>query len=109
MFLRNLVKGYIVISLSDKLLSIVGRIAHRKTRIDISKKTETHIHKWFSFYIAENMYSLQTAKGELFIPPKSLVIVLPFVLHGWSNEKGTSKDCFVYDISPLHKPHVILD
>jgi len=109
MFFKNLIKGYIIVSLSENMLYKIEKIAHRKTKIDIQEKTEKHIHKWFSFYIAENMYSLQTFKCELKIPSRSLVIVLPFVMHGWSNKKGTSHNCFVYDISPFHKPHIIIN
>ena len=109
MFLKNLFRGYCIIPLPQATLQILSRAAHRKTRISISKKTETHTHKLFSFYMVENMNILQTPNGEVQLPQRALVIVLPFALHGWSNESGHTEDCFVYDLSPFHKPHVILN
>lgn len=100
-------KGYLIIALAPGALSFLGKIAHRKTPLPIGKKTETHKHRFFSFYIVENMESLQTPHGELALPPHALVIVMPFIMHGWSNRMGRTQDSYVYDLTPMHGPHVI--
>lgn len=104
---NNLKQGYIIVLLSASALSVLGRIAHRKTRMPFGKKTETHKHRWFSFYIVENMDSLETPRGDLRLPRRALVIVMPFIVHGWSNCAGQTQDSYVYDLTPMHRPHVI--
>jgi hypothetical protein len=101
-------KGYLIIPLAPWVLRFLGRIAHRKTQLPIGKKTETHKHRLFSFYIVENLESLQTPRGELPLPPRALVIVMPFITHGWSNRSGRTEDSYVYDLTPMHGPHTIL-
>ncbi len=100
-------KGYLIIPLAPLVLRFLGRIAHRKTQLAVGKKTETHKHRLFSFYIVENMESLQTPYGELSLPPRALVIVMPFITHGWSNRTGQRQDSYVYDLTPMHGPHVL--
>ena len=100
-------RGYLIISLSESMLGIFGKIAHRKTQLDIGKKTETHKHRLFSLYIVENMECLQTPHGELDLPPHALVIVMPFITHGWSNRTGQRHDSYVYDLTPMHGPHAL--
>ena len=100
-------RGYLVIPLNKRVLSLLGWIAHRKTQLPIGTKTETHKHRLFSFYIIENMESLQTPHGELPLPPRALVIVMPFITHGWSNRTGQKQDSYVYDLTPMHGPHVV--
>ena len=100
-------KGYLIIPLAPWALRVLGRIAHRKTQLPVGKKTETHKHWLFSFYIVENMESLQTPHGDLPLPLRALVIVMPFITHGWSNRPGRIQQSFVYDLTPLHGPHVI--
>lgn len=100
-------QGYVVIPLSVQMLRLLGRIAYRKTRLPVGRKTETHRHTLFSFYIVENMDSLQTPRGLLPLPPRALVIVMPFIMHGWSNRTGQTQDSYVYDLTPMHGLHVI--
>lgn len=100
-------KGYLIIPLALTVLRFLGWIAHRKTQLPIGKKTETHKHRLFSFYIVENMESLQTPHGELPLPRRALVIVMPFITHGWSNRSGQTQDSYVYDLTPMHGPHMI--
>jgi hypothetical protein len=107
MFWKSLKQGYLVVPLPERVLKGLGRIAHRKTRVASGKKTETHTHKLFSFYIAEKMKALQTPSGDLELPDRALVVVLPQVLHGWTNEKGETDRSFVYDLTPMHAPHAI--
>jgi len=99
--------GYLIIPVATWVLRVLGMIAHRKTQLSIGKKTETHKHRWFSFYIVENMDSLQTPRGDLPLPPRALVIVMPFIMHGWSNRTGQAQDSHVYDLTAMHGPHVI--
>jgi hypothetical protein len=107
MYWNNLKKGYLTIPIATWMLSFLGRIAHRKTQLPIGKKTETHKHRLFSFYIVENMECLQTRYGNLPLPPRALVIVMPLITHGWSNCAGKTQDSYVYDLTPMHGPHVI--
>src|SRR5882724_13286480 len=89
-------KGYLIIPLAAWALRLLGKIAHRKTQLPIGKETETHKHFLFSFYIVENMECLQTPHGELPLPPRALVIVMPFITHGWSNRTGQTQESHVY-------------
>jgi hypothetical protein len=100
-------KGYLIVPLAAWMLRFLGIIAYRKTQLAIGKKTETHKHFLFSFYIVENMKCLQTPRGELLLPPRALVIVMPFITHGWSNRVGETQESYVYDLTPMHGPHVI--
>lgn len=99
--------GYLIIPLAPWAMRLLGRIAHRKTQLPIGKKTDTHKHRLFSFYFVENMASLQTPYGDLPLPPRALVIVMPFIMHGWSNFAGQTQHSYVYDLTPLHGPHEI--
>tara|TARA_R110002096_G_scaffold199379_3_gene383296 strand:- start:770 stop:1105 length:336 start_codon:yes stop_codon:yes gene_type:complete len=101
-------KGYLIIPLAPLALRFFDRIAHRKTQLPIGKKTDTHKHRLFSFYIVENMACLQTPYGELPLPRRALVVVMPFITHGWSNHSGQTEGSFVYDLTPMHGPHHIL-
>lgn len=107
MFWTALKKGYLIISLSERALKWIGGAAHRKTKITLGSKTETHRHSLFSFYTVENMEALQTAEGKLDLPSRALVIVLPAILHGWSNENGETDESYVYDLTPAHPPHIV--
>jgi len=107
MFWTALKRGYLIIPLSERLLRGLGYIAYRKTRVARENKTETHTHKLFSFYVTEKMKALQTPSSDLKLPDRALVIVLPQVLHGWTNEEGETDRSFVYDLTPMHTPHVI--
>jgi hypothetical protein len=100
-------KGYLIISLAPWALHFLGKIAHRKTQLPIGRKTETHKHRLFSFYLVENIKLLQTPFGELPLPPRALVIVMPFITHGWSNRSGRTHESYVYDLTPMHGPHMI--
>ena len=100
-------KGYLIIPLAPWALRFLGRIAHRKTQLPVGKETDTHKHRLFSFYIVENMECLQTPHGEMPLPPRALVIVMPFITHGWSNRTGQTQGSYVYDLTPMHGPHVI--
>jgi hypothetical protein len=104
-FMQNLRKGYCIIPLSAGLLRLLGMVSFRKTRISIGKKTETHKHQFFSFYIVANMDKLQTPNGDLPLPERAMVIVFPFVTHGWTNQTGITNESFVFDLTPLHGPH----
>jgi hypothetical protein len=106
-FLQNLRRGYCIIPLTIFLLTLLSAISFRTTRIAIGRKTDTHTHLFFSFYIVSNMEKLQTPTGDLALPTHALVIVLPFILHGWSNLLGKTSNSFVYDLTPLHGPHHI--
>jgi len=108
MFWKSLKLGYLVIPLAPKALAFLGRIAHRKTQIASGSKTETHFHKLFSFYIVEQMECLQTPRGLLSLPPRALVIVLPFINHGWANLTGNTDESYVYDLTPMHGPHEVI-
>lgn len=105
--LSNLKKGYLILPLSERALALLGRVAHRKTQIKTGAKTETHTHRLFSFYIVENMEALQTPDGNLELPERALVVVLPKVLHGWTNQAGHTDRSYVYDLTPMHPPHVV--
>jgi len=106
-FIFALKRGYVILPLPKLTLDILGSVAFRKTRLPIGKSTETHKHRLFSFYIVENMECLQTPRGELPLPPRALVIVLPLITHGWSNRTGQWQDSYVYDLTPMHGPHVL--
>lgn len=106
-FLFALQRGYLILPFSRQILNVLGSIAFRKTQLPVGKKTETHKHRLFSFYIVENMECLQTPHGELALPPRALVIVMPLITHGWSNRTGLTQDSYVYDLTPMHGPHVI--
>jgi hypothetical protein len=107
-FFHYLRRGYLLIPLGRTLMSVLDRVAYRKTRLLPGQKTETHRHRWFSFYVVEKMKALQTTGDDLPLPKRAMVIVLPFVLHGWTNQAGTERDTFVYDLSPLHGPHQLV-
>ena len=100
-------RGYFIIPLASWALRLLAWMAHRKTQLPVGTKTETHKHRLFSFYIVENMECLQTPRGELPLPSRALVIVMPFITHGWSNRTGQRQDSYVYDLTPMHGPHAL--
>jgi hypothetical protein len=100
-------KGFITIPLSEKTYNFLSKISFAKTRVPKGAKTDTHKHRFFSAYLVKNMDSLWTEKGIINMPERALVIVLPFVNHTWSNKVGTTDDCYVSDLSPVHGKHML--
>ena len=80
-FIQNLRRGYCIIPLTLFLLTLLSAISFRETRIASGRKTDTHKHLFFSFYIVSNMEKLQTPTGDLPLPSRALVIVVPFILN----------------------------
>src|SRR5690242_4670420 len=109
MLLDTIRKGSFILPLPHKVLRLLGQIAYRKTQLPVGKQTEKHAHKFFSFYIVDKVQALRTKKTgrDLSLPNRALVIVLPFVEHGWTNRRGRTDDAFVYDLTPFHGEHVI--
>ncbi|MEM1330045.1 MAG: hypothetical protein AAGG07_05755 [Planctomycetota bacterium] len=102
-----LLRGYLIIPLSERMMNRAAWIAHRKTRVAIGKETSTHHHRLFSFYFADGMKALRTPRGDLPLPPRALVVVFPFVSHGWTNRGGATDESYVHDLTPLHRPHAV--
>lgn len=100
-------RGHWTIGLSERGLRFLGHIAHRKTQLRSGRVTDAHKHRWFSFYIVENMHQLETSRGTVALPARALVIVFPTVMHRWMNREGTQDNTYVYDLTPLHGPHEI--
>ena len=100
-------RGFITIPLSEKAYRFLNKISFAKTRVPKGSYTDTHFHRFFSMYLVQNMHCIKTDRGELVMPKRALVIVLPFVNHTWSNVSGNSEECFVSDLSPAHGKHII--
>jgi hypothetical protein len=86
-------------------MSLAGRIAHRKTPLSSGTSTVSHKHKFFSFYFVKGIRFFQGPRGEVLLPERAMVVVLPFAPHAWSNRGGLATGC-VYDLTPAHAPHV---
>jgi hypothetical protein len=100
-------KGVLVVPIPGALFRFLSRVAYRATRLSIGDRTVAHRHVFFSFYLAQKIKALAVGRGELTSLPKcALVIVLPFVMHSWTNAGGNSEESFVFDLTPLHRPHV---
>lgn len=103
---RHQSKGVWIVPLPPAFFNLLSRIAYRATRISIGERTVGHRHVFFSFYLAKKIRALEDERGAVTLLPKSaLVIVLPFVQHSWTNVKGAAEDAFVFDLTPLHRPH----
>ena len=102
-------KGIIVVSLSEKIYRNLSKISFAKTRLPKNTYTDTHFHWFISLYLVYNMGSLVTNDTEIPMPKRALVIVLPFCNHTWSNKKGSSKECYIADLSPVHGKHLIYE
>lgn len=100
-------KGFIAITLSEKMFNILNKISFAKTRVPKGAHTDTHKHRFFSAYLIKNMEALWTDKQNITMPARGLVIVLPFVNHTWSNKGGATEDCYVSDLSPAHGTHLL--
>lgn len=100
-------KGFITIPLSEKTYNFFSKISFAKTRVHKGSHSDTHKHRFFSAYLVKNMEALWTDKGEIKMPDRALVIVLPFFNHTWSNKFGATEDCFVSDLSPSHGKHLL--
>lgn len=99
-------KGVMIIGLSERLYSFFERIAFAKKQVLNGKWTDGHRHKFFSMYLTKNMKALRLVSGDRSLPKYALTVVLPFVHHTWTNQKGFSDDCFVSDLSPAHGDHL---
>lgn len=99
-------RGFWIVPLADRWMQIAARVAYRRTPLVTGQSTTCHIHKFFSFYFVKDIKALRTGAGDVPLPERAMVIVLPFSRHGWSNGKGTSTG-YVHDLTPAHGPHAI--
>lgn len=105
----KLEQGYWIIDLSNSFFSFLGRLAYRRTVVPLGKKTLSHKHMLFSFYLVERLDSLEGPSGRrVDLPEQALVIVLPWISHSWVNFKPKEDVSHVYDLTPLHRPHVMV-
>jgi len=102
--IKLLRSGYVVVRLPQPILRMLKRICYRSTDLRPGERTDTHTHKFLSFYVVEHM-ELQTRRGTLPLPGLALVIVLPSVLHGWAATNEPNDPSFVHDLTPMHGPH----
>ena len=104
---KEALSGILIVPLPRWVFRFVSGVAYRKTLLSSGRKTESHRHIFFSFYMAEKIKSLeQPDNSEIPLPEYSVVIVLPFVHHAWTNVNGAWKDSHIYDLTPFHKPHL---
>ena len=106
MTIKALSRGFWIIPLADKLMRCAGRIAYRRTPLGTGESTVCHTHKFFSFYFVKDIPFLRSRRGQVRLPKRAMVIVLPFSLHGWSNEDGLTTG-YVHDLTPAHGPHAV--
>lgn len=102
--------GAVIIPLNKSFYNFFSKISNRKTRLPIGKHSDTHHHIFFSFYVTKNMQALKGHDNNLYnLPNRALTIVMPFANHTWFNKTGNSNECFVFDLSPGHSEHIIMD
>lgn len=100
----NLLSGYIVIPLSERNYGKLDKLFHvKQTTIPRGYHTDTHHHKWFSFYLTKNNMLQELPFIQI---PFGLFIVLPFAKHTWTNRIGKD-DCRVGDLS-THADHQLI-
>lgn len=97
----------ITIALSERVYNVLNKISFAKKTVPKGSWTDTHYHCFFSAYLTKNMEALKLDDAVIPMPEYALVVVLPFVNHTWTNEKGFTDDCAVSDLSPSHGEHVI--
>ncbi len=100
-------KKILTIKLSKRAYEILDGLSFAKKKVPKGSWTDTHYHKFFSAYLTKNMEALKLDQGGIPMPKYALVIVLPFVNHTWTNEKGNTDDCCVSDLSPAHGEHTV--
>lgn len=106
MTIEPLSRGFLIIPLADRLMNVAARLAYRRTPLTAGKSTCCHTHKFFSFYFVEDIKFLRSRNGEVALPKRAMVIVLPYSMHGWSN-RGKARTGYVHDLTPAHGPHAL--
>lgn len=106
MKIEALSRGFWIVPLADRVMNLAAKLAYRRTPLTAGQATSCHTHKFFSFYFVKNIKFLRSRSGEVSLPERAMVIVLPFSLHGWSNS-GQGGTGYVHDLTPAHGPHAM--
>ena len=99
-------RGFWIIPLPARWMDLAARLAYRRTPLTTGQCTSCHRHRFFSFYFVDGIKFLRSPGGDVSLPRKAMVIVLPFSVHGWSNREAANTG-YVHDLTAAHRPHAL--